>query len=46
MCSVVNDVLEVQAKEQERREESEKVLAAKEKGREKRADEREQKFME
>ena len=44
--SLVKDVLEAQAKEQERREELEKELAAKEEEREKRADEREQKFME
>ena len=44
--SLVKDVLEAQAKERERREELEKELAAKEEEREKRADEREQKFME
>ena len=39
-------MLEAQAKERERREESEKELAVKEEERKKRADEWEQKFME
>ena len=44
--SLVKDVLEAQAKERKRREKLEKELAAKEEERDKRADEREQKFME